>query len=187
MAPAPERPDEMRLIERLQARDPRAMAELYDSYARVVYTVIFRIVRDAALAEDLSQETFLRAWTAIHRYDEMRGGLAGWIAAIARNRAIDHLRSSSFRLSHHTVDVEAAGQESLTVEPEDCLAQLDQGRLLKRAFAAIPSSQQALLNLWCHEGLSHREIAARVRQPLGTVKTRIRSALLAMRSQLESA
>ena len=175
------------MVRRLKCRDAEAMAELYDTYGRVAYTVILRLVRDPGVAEDLTQEAFLRAWTSIYGYDDSRGGLTAWIVAIARNRAIDYLRSSNFRLRHQAVTLETAGEESLTVEPEDGIENIDRTRALGRALTGLSSNQRLLLTLSFREGLSHREIAERIRQPLGTVKTRIRTALMSMREQLQSA
>src|SRR5215472_12621970 len=85
------------LVERLQRRDAQALAELYDRYGRLVYSLILRVVRDGALAEDLVQETFLRVWNRAQGFDAQRGALGPWLLAVARNRAIDYLRSASGR------------------------------------------------------------------------------------------
>ncbi len=81
------------LIRRLKARDPHAMADLYGRFGRLVYAPIFRVVRNSAVAEDLAQETFLRIWNRIHAFDDEKGVLSPWLLTIARNRAIDYLRS----------------------------------------------------------------------------------------------
>ena len=87
------------LAARLKRRDPQALADLYDRYGRLAYSLILRIVRDAALAEDLVQETFLRVWNRAQAFDEERGALGPWLLAVARNRAIDYLRSSDGRMA----------------------------------------------------------------------------------------
>src|SRR3954464_3789282 len=87
------------LAARLKRRDPQAMADLYDRYGRLAYSVILRIVRDGATAEDLVQETFLRVWNRMQGFDCERGSLGPWLLAIARNRAIDYVRSSDGRMS----------------------------------------------------------------------------------------
>ena len=87
--------NEQDLIERLHRRDPDAMSDLYDRYSRIVYSVIMRVVRNAAVAEELSQETFLRAWNRSGDFDATRGKIGPWLLTIARNRAIDYLRSTA--------------------------------------------------------------------------------------------
>src|SRR5262249_40326600 len=89
--------DETSLVERMQRRDPRALAELYDRYGRVVYSLILRVVRDTGIAEDLVQETFLRVWNRVHGFDAQKGSIGPWLLAVARNRAIDYLRSAGGR------------------------------------------------------------------------------------------
>src|SRR5262245_57629276 len=85
------------LVARLQRRDAQALAELYDRYGRLVYALILRIVRDAGIAEDLVQETFLRVWNRVHAFDAQKGSLGPWLLAVARNRAIDYIRSAGGR------------------------------------------------------------------------------------------
>src|SRR5580658_4629556 len=86
------------IVKRLQGRDPQALAEIYDRYGRMVYTLIVRVVRDGAIAEDLVQETFLRVWNRVQGFDAEKGALGPWLLAVARNRAIDYLRSSAGRM-----------------------------------------------------------------------------------------
>src|SRR5580700_4945616 len=88
------------LVRRLQRRDPRAMADLYDRYGRLVYALILRIVRDSGIAEDLVQETFLRVWNRVRSFEAEKGALGPWLLAVARNRAIDYLRSAGGRMRH---------------------------------------------------------------------------------------
>src|ERR1017187_10151884 len=143
------------LVRRLQRRDPRAMAELYDRYGRLVYALILRVVRDGGIAEDLVQETFLRVWNRVHGFDADRGGLGPWLLAVARNRAIDYLRS-------------AAGRMRNTVE----LPETEHPALF------------AVIELAYFEGLSQAEMAERMGEPLGTVKTWVRTALKNLRDEL---
>src|SRR5580704_1727098 len=89
--------DERALIRRLQRHDPQALAELYDRHGRAAYSLVLRVVRDKAIAEDLVQETFLRVWNRAHSIDPEKGAIGPWLLAIARNRAIDYLRSSEGR------------------------------------------------------------------------------------------
>src|ERR1700689_4219619 len=93
------------LARRLQAREPGAMADLYDRFGKLAYSVIRGIVRDRAMAEDLVQETFLRVWNQIHGFEAGRGALGPWLLAIARNRAIDHIRSASARVERNAYEL----------------------------------------------------------------------------------
>ena len=81
----------------MQRRDPHALAELYDRYGRLAYSLILRVVRDTGIAEDLVQETFLRVWNRVHGFDAQKGSIGPWLLAVARNRAIDYLRSAGGR------------------------------------------------------------------------------------------
>src|SRR5215510_12525344 len=85
------------LVRRLQKRDPQALGDLYDRYGRLTYALILRIVRDAGTAEDLVQETFLRVWNRVQGFNAERGAIGPWLLAVARNRAIDYLRSAGGR------------------------------------------------------------------------------------------
>ena len=89
--------DDTNLVARMQRRDPNALAELYDRYGRVVYSLILRVVRDVGIAEDLVQESFLRVWNRVHGFDAQKGSIGPWLLAVARNRAIDYLRSAGGR------------------------------------------------------------------------------------------
>src|SRR5579864_6731506 len=105
------------LIGRLQRRDPQALAELYDRYGRVVYSLILRVVRDGGTAEDLVQETFLRVWNRVQGFDAEKGAIAPWLLAVARNRAIDYLRSVAGR-ERNAMEYEETDHPALYVNME---------------------------------------------------------------------
>src|SRR5713226_4629901 len=100
--------DDRNLAERLKRREPQAMTELYDRYGKLAYSLIYRIVRDVGITEDLVQETFLRVWNRAQGFDVERGALGPWLLAVARNCAIDYLRSSSGRMSRSAVEMQEA-------------------------------------------------------------------------------
>src|SRR5271166_4649156 len=100
------------LVERLQRRDAQALAELYDRYGRLVYSLILRVVRDTGVAEDLVQETFLRVWNRVQGFDAQKGAIGPWLLAVARNRAIDYIRSAGGR-ERNTVEFEETDHPSL--------------------------------------------------------------------------
>jgi RNA polymerase sigma-70 factor, ECF subfamily len=176
--------DSLELVARLQRRDPEALAEIYKRYGKLVYSVILRIVRDSAIAEDLTQETFLRAWNRIRGFNGERGRLGPWILAIARNRAIDYLRSVDGRLSTSSVELNASEQPGLFVDMEDEVNNSDRGRRLREAFEKLNANQRMVIELAYFEGLSQSEMAVKLNQPLGTVKTWTRSALQILRDAI---
>lgn len=172
------------LARRLRARDPRVMSTLYDRYGKLAYSLIFRMVRDSAAAEDLVQETFLRVWNRAQSFDAERGALGPWILAVARNRAIDYIRSRDGRMSAAAVDLDRLENHPLFAQLEDSALSLDRSRRLKAAFAKLAPHQREVIELAYFEGLSQTEMAERMNQPLGTVKTWVRGALKALRQEL---
>ena len=179
--------DEADLVRRLQARDPNAMADLYDRYGRLTYALIFRIVRNGAAAEDLVQETFLRVWNRVQAFDQEKGALGPWVLAVARNRAIDYLRSVDGRMAQNVYELERMEQPSQFANFENEIMNMDRVRILKVAFEKLTPNQRIVLELAYYEGLSQTEMAARMKQPLGTVKTWVRTALKTLREQIGEA
>jgi len=174
------------LIVRLQRRDPQALAELYDRYGRLAYAVILRVVRDAAIAEDLVQETFLRVWNRVHGFDAQRGAVKAWLLAVARNRAIDYSRSAGGR-EVNSFELEQSGHPGLYNDMEKEMLASDSARRVQAAMARLPQQQRQVIELAYFEGLSQSEMAARMGQPLGTVKTWVRTALRTLRAELGTA
>lgn len=169
---------------RLQKRDPAAMGELYDRFGRLAYSVILNIVRDGSLAEDLTQETFLRVWNRVNAFDAERGALGIWLITIARNRAIDHVRSLTVRMERNVYELDVREHPSLFVDMERDLVNTDHCRAIKAAVAKLPLNQQKVIELAYYEGLSQTEMAERMSEPLGTIKTWVRSALKSLRDEL---
>jgi RNA polymerase sigma-70 factor (ECF subfamily) len=179
--------DEADLVKRLRSRDPRVMSILYDRYGRLAYSLILRVVRDGAAAEDLVQETFLRIWNRAHSFDERRGALGPWILAVARNRAIDHVRSRDGRMAASVVELDRMENPSLFAQLEDSALSIDRARRLQAAFKKLAPHQRTVIELAYYEGLSQTEMAERMNQPLGTVKTWVRTALKTLREELTEA
>lgn len=179
--------DDEALARRLRSRDPHVMSALYDRYGRLVYSIIFRVVRDVATAEDLVQETFLRVWSRAQAFDPDRGALGPWIVAVARNRAIDHLRSSDGRMAANVLGLEQVENPALFAGLDDRALTIDRARRLKHAFRKLTENQRTVIELAYFEGLSQAEMAERLKEPLGTVKTWTRSALKALREELTEA
>jgi RNA polymerase sigma-70 factor (ECF subfamily) len=174
------------LVERLQRRDAQALAELYDRYGRLVYSLILRVVRDGAIAEDLVQETFLRVWNRVQGFDSEKGAIGPWLLAVARNRAIDYLRSAGGR-ERNALEFEETDHPALYTNMEQDLLQSDQTRRVRAAMEKLPANQRQVIELAYFEGLSQTEMAERMGQPLGTVKTWVRTALKHLRDELGTA
>lgn len=175
------------LARRLQNREPDAMAELYDRFGRLAYSVVLAIVRDATAAEDLVQETFLRVWNRVQIFEPGRGALGPWVIAIARNRAIDHVRSLQAKAERNVFEVESCEHPSLFVDMERDLLNTDHARVIRKALSKLDSNQRKVIELAYYEGLSQTEMAERMGQPLGTVKTWVRTALKNLRQELRPA
>ena len=168
-------------LARIARGDQEALAELYDRYARLVFSLALRILQNRADAEDVVQEVFAQIWAQAGRYDARRGAVAAWMLTMTRSRAIDRLRSKTARPE----TTAPAGQfEDLAdaAPPQDLqLLSIEQTNRLRAALNGLPDSQRVALELAYYEGLTHAEIAERLKEPLGTVKTRIRQAVLRLR------
>jgi RNA polymerase sigma-70 factor, ECF subfamily len=171
------------LIERLRRRDPEALADLYDRYGRAVYSLILRVVRDTAIAEDLVQETFLRVWNRVHGLDGERGSLGAWLMTVARNRAIDYLRSTAGR-ERNALELDETDHPALYRDIEPDILNADKTRRVRAAMEKLSPNLRTVMELAYFEGLSQTEMAERIGQPLGTVKTWVRTALKSLRAEL---
>lgn len=172
------------LAKRLQRREPDAMTTLYDRFGRLAYSVILAIVHDSAIAEDLVQETFIRVWNRAQGFEAGRGALGPWLLTIARNRAIDHVRSSSVRMNRGAWELDVREHPSLFVDMERDVLNADHSRLIRTALEKLTDKQRRVIELAYYEGLSQTEMAERMGEPLGTVKTWVRSALKQLREEL---
>jgi RNA polymerase sigma-70 factor (ECF subfamily) len=176
--------DDGDLAKRLQDRDPRAMTDLYERYGRLAYSLIYREVRNTGAAEDLVQETFLRVWNRVQSFDRTRGALGPWVLTVARNRAIDYLRSVDGKMAAGALELDRIETPPLFSNFEDSALSLDRARTVKTAFEKLTPTQKQVIELAYFEGLSQTEMAERMKQPLGTIKTWVRSALKAMRDDI---
>lgn len=169
-------------MSRLQGRrDPSAFLEVYDRYARLVYNLARKILRSDQEAEEILQDVFWQFWKSLERLDLTKGNLSSWLVTMARNRSIDYLRSQQRR--RETVDDTVYEAESFApggTKPELFAEKIS----VQKALAALTDSQRKALELAYYWGLSHQEISERLGEPLGTIKTRIRSALNQMRGIL---
>ncbi|TMA97574.1 MAG: sigma-70 family RNA polymerase sigma factor [Deltaproteobacteria bacterium] len=173
------------LIRQTANQDREAFSQLYDHFSSLVYTLAMRMLRMSSDAEDLLQEVFVQVWHQANRYSEERGSPEAWIVNIARSRAIDKLRSirrmeRSFVLTDDPAKAESSDNvESSAAESETKLT-------MNSALANLPEAQRKVLVLAYFDGLSQSEIADRLKEPLGTVKTRMRSGIQRLRDLLET-
>lgn len=156
------------------------MAQLYARYSPVVYAVALRVLGDTAAAEDVLQEIFMQLWRNPGSFDSGRGNLAPWLAVIARNRAVDVLRKRRPQTE--------ISETIVSVEP-DLAGEADRNRAMEKVRAVLqemPAAQRSSLEMAYFEGYSHSEISEKTGEPLGTIKTRIRTGLMLLRKAVET-
>jgi RNA polymerase sigma-70 factor (ECF subfamily) len=172
--------DDTGLLEAIAARDQGAMATLFDRYSRLVYSIALRVLREPALAEDVMQEVLLQVWRQPGGFVSQKGSLGSWLAVVARNRSIDVIRRRAKLDPLENLVVTEPRNFSRTVEDNHLMEQV------REVVQNLPGDQQKSLQMAYFEGLTHNEISARTGTPLGTVKTRIRTALSSLRKALEA-
>jgi RNA polymerase sigma-70 factor (ECF subfamily) len=173
------------LIQKLKQRDPAGLSEAYDRYGAITYSLIVRITRNASVAEDLVQEVFLRLWNRIVDFDESRGSLNTWMIAISRNIAIDYVRSSHSRFSARTRPIDQTDSGFISYKSNEVDNNLDNANAVREAFASLSEIQKKVLEMAYFEGFSQSEIAIRLKEPLGTVKSWMRAALARLRTAMQ--
>ena len=163
-----------------------ALAALYDRHARAVYSLALRVVTDEADAEEVVQEVFDQAWRQASRYEPARGTVVAWLLNMARTRAIDRLRARRARPDRAGLESERAWSAlpARSADPLDAIDTARDAARVRQALQRLPLLQRVAIELAYFEGLTQTEIAARLEEPLGTVKTRIRVALLKLRDAL---
>lgn len=176
--------DTVELVGRIATGDREAFSRFYDVMAGAALGLIRRIVRDPAAAEEVLQEVFLQVWREAPQYDRGRGSPEAWLVMRARTRAIDRLRSMRRRDKTFGVPLdESVARQEVTGEPDPGVAAEGRG-LVRTALGELPAPQRRVIELAFFEGLTQTEIAARLGEPLGTVKTRARLGLERLRSML---
>jgi RNA polymerase sigma-70 factor, ECF subfamily len=173
-------PADLAIVTGLRTGDQGAMAQLYDRYSSVVYAIALRVLGDTGAAEDVLQEVFLQLWRNPSAFDAARGNLGSWLAVVTRNRAIDSLRKR-----RPETDIENV---VLSVAP-DLAGEAERARAVEKVrgvIGAMAPAQRSALEMAYWEGMSHSEIADKTGEPLGTVKTRIRTGLIALRKAFQT-
>lgn len=177
----PDTSSEQSLVEALRRRDRNAVAVLYDRYSTMLFGLILRIVRIDSIAEDVLQETFMKVWRSFESYDETKGALATWLMSVARSVAIDKVRSKGYRntLKNQSIDSDVSlvdRQDSATI-PTDAIG-------VEGLLRQLRPEQQQIIDLIYYQGFTHEEAARELSMPLGTVKTRLRAAIMQLRKDV---
>ncbi|PYO28736.1 MAG: hypothetical protein DMD73_04595 [Gemmatimonadetes bacterium] len=179
--------EERSLVRRLKARDEHALRELYDALAPWVLGLAYRILQDEDEAEEVVGDVFVKVWRHVHRHDPRRGPLVPWVLSITRNRALDELRRRRRWWRKADRLGQAQGPEEQLENPaphEAAVPGWPLHREVHAALASLPDELRRVVTLAYFEGLSHSQIARRLQQPLGTVKTRLRAAHQKLTDQL---
>ena len=172
------------LLRRMAAGDRDALAEIYDRFSRPLYATALRILHDAAEAQDVMHDVFLMLWEKAARFESERGTAFSWAVTLVRNRSIDRVRSRRrrSRLLEEAAPADLGYREDAAGPGAgEGLAQGDDARVVRAAVAELPADQQRVLELAFFSGLTQQEIAARLNEPLGTIKARIRRGLHKLR------
>ena len=172
--------DDSALLASIQSGEQDAMAKFFQRYSSTVYSVALRVLKDPGEAEDVMQEIFIQVWKTPGAFEAGRGSLGGWLMVVARNRAIDRLRRR-----RPSDPIELFALPSATNLANEAERSVLIGKI-RVAMNSLPAEQQISVELAFFEGLSHSEIAQKTGDPLGTVKTRIRLALLTLRKALSA-
>jgi RNA polymerase sigma-70 factor, ECF subfamily len=170
------------LVRSIATGDQLALHALYERAHRLVFTLVMRITANREMAEELTVDVFHDVWRRAASYDAVNGTVLGWIMNQARSRAIDRLRFESRKKRSHGGDMEPLGE--VAADSRDELELREQGEALRAALAALTSDERQAIETTFFAGLTHAEAAARLNQPLGTIKTRIRSGLQKLRQKL---
>lgn len=171
--------DDAGILARVRMKDQLAMTELFDRYGRMLYSVAFRVVQDSTQAEDIMQDVFFQLWQNPGAFVTGKGSLGAWLAVVVRNRAIDAIRKR--RPSEPVEDVVLASGTDVASEVE----RHTMVQRVRRVLNGLPAEQRQSLEMAFFDGLTHAEISAQTGDPLGTVKTRIRTALTSVRKAFQ--
>lgn len=175
------------LIAAIVQKDQRSLETLYDRHSKLLYTLIFRIVRSATEAEDILQEVFLQVWQKASLFSDLRGSLQTWLVTLARNRALDRIRSKWQRqqmLQSPEDAMLALADQTSRANPLLNLEEEEAARIVRSALKKLTKTQRDIIMLAYYDGLSQSEIAEKLGTPIGTVKTRMRRALTILRDSI---
>jgi RNA polymerase sigma-70 factor (ECF subfamily) len=171
------------LMRGLAEAESAALRALYRKYGGLVYGLALKVCGDSGMAEEVVQDVFLRVWRGASSYSRDKGAVATWLGRIARNRAIDALRGARARYAVVRDDW-ADREDPRALDPEEEASRASSASVLRAAVAQLPEEQRLALSLAFFRGMTHSEIAEALSLPLGTVKSRIREAMLSLRRKI---
>jgi RNA polymerase sigma-70 factor, ECF subfamily len=174
-----------RYLERAAGGDEQALAALYDESSGLVYSICLRVLGNEADAEEITLEVYAHIWRCAKDFDAGRGTVCAWLAMLARSRAIDRLRAGATRRTSERELPAAFAVVDPEILPDEAGAASERRRFVQAALETLSAEQRQAIELAYFSGLSHSELAARLGQPLGTIKTRIRLAMMKLRELLE--
>jgi RNA polymerase sigma-70 factor (ECF subfamily) len=186
MDPAPVSDQE--LVARVTTGDSSALDEIYLRHSRPVYSLVLHIVRDPGIAEDVTQEVFLKLWRQSESYNPARGALGSWLLSVAHNRAIDLMRRRRLREEYQLPDTQDVGDlvADRVMDPGDAAGIAELAATMRRVLLEIPDLQRQAIEMAFFQGKTHVEISEELGEPLGTAKTRIRLGMRKLRVLLEA-
>jgi RNA polymerase sigma-70 factor (ECF subfamily) len=172
------------LIKQIADGDQSAMTTLYDTTSRMVFGLVLRVLGDRSTAEEVLLDVYTQVWRQARMYDSKRGAPLAWLMTIARSRAIDRLRSGKHdQMAREPLETTGALTSS-SANPEEMTASAERQRIVRSALELLTPEQREVIELAYYYGLSHSEIATKLGQPLGTVKTRTRLGMIKLREAL---
>jgi RNA polymerase sigma-70 factor (ECF subfamily) len=180
-------PSDEELLDRIAEHDEGAFELLYLRHADLVYSIALRVVADPGIAQDVAQEVFLRVWRQPTLFDVTRGRFVSWLMSVARNRAVDEVRSRGRRRLREVTSAPAAEDpaDPQAIDPQIAAQLADEQAEVRAALALLPDDQRVAIELAYFGGMTQQEIAAVLDTPLGTIKTRVRLAMKKLRLTLE--
>ncbi|MCB0726577.1 MAG: sigma-70 family RNA polymerase sigma factor [Ignavibacteria bacterium] len=180
--------NDLLLIKRISQKDETAFSQFYDIHHRYIYTIIFNILRDQAESEDLLQEIFIQIWNKVDSYDETLGNPLAWITRMTRNKSIDRLRSKGYKKRSAEIDMDKffdLSGEPGADDPDAGIILSQEQSEVSKAIKSLKQNQRELIVLSYFRGFSQSELAEHFDIPLGTVKTRMRAAMMILRDKLK--
>lgn len=173
------------VIKRIAEGDQSALTEFYDATNRLAFGLVLRVLNDRSAAEEVLLDVYMQVWRQAARYDTTRGTPLSWLLTIARSRAIDRLRSGKHERQNEPIEA-ADRLLTLVPSPQDMTVAAERQELVRSALNTLSPEQREVIELAYYLGMSHGEIAAKLNQPLGTVKTRMRLGMMKLREKLKT-
>jgi RNA polymerase sigma-70 factor (ECF subfamily) len=179
--------DDQAIIRLIARSQESALSELYDRYSRLIYSMALNVVGNPEIAEEITQDIFIRIWDHADTYQAEKAKVVTWIASMTRYRSIDVVRRQEVRPEGHSVpwDTEPPTHETAPINVEEEVEISQRRRRVRQAISLLPEEQRQALTYAYFQGYTHREIAEAMGEPLGTIKTRIRLAMQKLRQILE--